>query len=370
MPRFGLVARSAGTPTIRPGSIGDVPINLADQSLVILFAAMALAGALVWYAGTRLVGLVDEIADRTNMGQAFAGMLLLGGITSLPELATATSASLAGTPLLSINDLLGTSSINILLLAVADIVAGKGPLTRQTHKLAPLMQGVLGMILMAAVAISIVTDDIAIPVLGSGILSFALALACLHSLRISNRFENSHGWEAVSLPGAEAEPEERTSRDDSNVKLALLTALAGAVILLGGATLALTGGAIAERTGLGHSIVGFALVGFCTSLPELSSVVAAVKRRRYQLAIGDIFGTNLFNIQIIFIADLFYRGGPILNHAGTFEVVAACLSVIMTGIFVTGMLERRDKTIWRMGRDSALAIIVFAFGLLGLATLA
>lgn len=112
------------------------------------------------------------------------------------------------------------------------------------------------------------------------------------------------------------------------------------------------------------------LVGFCTSLPELSSIIAALKLRRYQLAIGDVFGTNLFNVQIIFVADLFYRGGPVLNEAGTFEAAAACLSVIMTGIFVVGMLERRDKTVWRLGVDSALAILVFAAGLIGLSTLA
>jgi cation:H+ antiporter len=341
-----------------------MPFNFVEQPLVVLFLAMGVAGALVWYAGTRLVGLVDEITKRTGMGQAFAGMLLLGGITSLPEMATASSASLAGNPLLSINDLLGTSSINVLLLAIGDMIYGKGALTHQTYKPAPLMQGVLGMILMAAVAIAMSIGDTTIPILGAGVLSLALAVGCLQAIRVSNRFEASNSWQAVNPP--ELEPEESAGRDYSNFKLGALTLLAGIAILLGGATLALTGDAIAEKSGLGTSIVGFTLVGFCTSLPELSSIIAALKLRRYQLAIGDVFGTNLFNIQIIFIADLFYRGDSVLNSAGTFEVTAACLSVVMTGIFVAGMLERRDRTIWRMGMDSALALIVFAFGLAGL----
>jgi len=223
------------------------------------------------------------------------------------------------------------------------------------------MQGVLGMILMAAVAIAILTGDIAIPILGAGILSLLLALGCWQAMRISNRFEGSDRWQAVDPPELEAGKSAR--REYSNLKLGALTFLAGIAILLGGAILALSGGAIAEKSGLGASIVGFALVGFCTSLPELSSVLAAVKRRRYQLAIGDVFGTNLFNIQIIFIADLFYRDGSVLSSAGNFEVAAACLSVVMTGIFVVGMLERRDKTVWRIGMDSAMALVVFAFGL-------
>jgi cation:H+ antiporter len=200
--------------------------------------------------------------------------------------------------------------------------------------------------------------------IGTGALSLVLALGCWQALRISNRFERSNSWQAVNPP--ELESREGARRDYGNLKLGALTLLAGLAILVGGAALALTGDAIAERSGLGTSIVGFALVGFCTSLPELSSVIAALKLHRYQLAIGDIFGTNLFNIQIIFIADLFYRGDAVLSSAGTFEVVAACLSVVMTGIFVVGMLERRDRTIWRMGTDSALALIVFAFGLIGL----
>lgn len=345
-----------------------MPFNFAELSLTVLIGIMALAGAVVWYAGSRLAGLIDKIAERTGIGQAFAGMLLLGGITSLPELATASTASLAGNPLLSINDLLGTSSINILLLVVGDMVYGKGPLTRQTYKPAPLMQGVLGMMLMAGVAVAIAIGDTTIPLLGTGVLSLLLAVACLQALRIASRFERGNTWKALNPP--DSEPAGDGGRGYSNLALGAVTAAAGLAILVGGATLALTGDAIAEKSGLGTSIVGFALVGFCTSLPELSSVIAALKMRRYQLAIGDIFGTNLFNIQIIFVADLFYRGGPVLRTAGAFEIAAACLSVVMTGIFVVGMLERRDKAIWRMGRDSALALLVFAGGLVGLSMIA
>lgn len=345
-----------------------MPFDLAQQSLPILLSLWAAAAAITWFAGSRLAGLVDEIAQRTGIGQAFAGMLLLGGITSLPEVATASTASAFGNPLLSINDLLGTSSINILLLAVGDIIYGKGPLTYQSDRPAPVMQGVLGMILMAAVAIAIASGDTMIPLVGTGLVSFALALACLQALRVANRFEGSRHWEVVDAP--QSEPAQRDRPEHGNRTLVMLTLLAALGILTGGATLALTGEAIAEKTGLGTSIIGFTLVGFGTSLPELSSILAALKLRRYQLAIGDIFGTNMFNIQIIFIADLFYRGGPALDAAGTFEIAAASLSVIMTGIFVVGLLERRDRTIWRMGEDSALAIIVFAGGLLALSRLA
>jgi cation:H+ antiporter len=104
------------------------------------------------------------------------------------------------------------------------------------------------------------------------------------------------------------------------------------------------------------------LIGFATSLPELSTIVAALRLRRYEMAIGDIFGTNLFNIALIFLADVAYRGEPVLVHAGPFEAVASLLGLVLTGIFLLGLLERRDRTVLRMGDDSLSAIVVFAGG--------
>jgi cation:H+ antiporter len=105
------------------------------------------------------------------------------------------------------------------------------------------------------------------------------------------------------------------------------------------------------------------LVAFATSLPELSSIIAALRRRRYEMAVGDIFGTNLFNIALIFVADLAYPGGPVLRETGRFEAGAAVLGLLLTGIFVVGLLERKDRTIFRMGYDSLAAIVTFLAGL-------
>lgn len=341
--------------------------NFTALSLPALFIIMAIAGAVIWYAGSRLTGLVDALAERTGIGQAFAGMLLLGGITSLPEVATASTASAAGNPLLSINDLLGSAAINLTLLAIGDIVYGRAALTSMSARPATLMQGVLGMILLSGVAIVITTGDVALPFIGTGIGATILLLACLQALRVASRFEKARSWRAVDPPDIRAAKPSGIERGKG--QLIALILLAAIVILVAGAALAMTGGAIAEKTGLGASIVGFALVGFCTSLPELSTIFAALKLGRHELAIGDIFGTNLFNIQIIFLADLVYSGGPVLNEAGGFEIAAASLAALITGIFVVGLLERRDQTIGRMGTDSALALLVFVVGLLALSRL-
>lgn len=345
-----------------------LPIDLTAQSPAALGAVFAAAGAVVWLAGARLASLVDHFAERTGIGKAFAGLLLLGGITSLPEAATVVTATATGNPSLAINNLLGSASINVLLLAVGDVVFGRDALTAMSAKPVTLMQGVLGMILLAGVALAVTGGDVLIPHLGVGVGTAVLAVAGFQALRVSARFERERVWEAVSRPDDDRGEPNSPSR--STPLLVALIAAAGAAILAAGTVLSLTGDALAQATGLGDSLTGFVLVGFATSLPELSSVVAALRLKRYELAIGDIFGTNLFNIQLILLADLIHQDGAILHQAGAFEVAASSLACILTGIFVVGLIERRDRTIGRIGHDSALALATFSVGLFALWRLA
>jgi cation:H+ antiporter len=104
------------------------------------------------------------------------------------------------------------------------------------------------------------------------------------------------------------------------------------------------------------------LVGFATSLPELSSIISAVRLRRYEMALGDVFGTNILTLGLIFLADLVYAGDPVLNQAGRFEAIAATLGIILTGIFLIGLLERANKTFLRMGYDAVAALLTFLAG--------
>ncbi len=330
-------------------------------SIWLNLAIFAVSGVLVWSSGSRLAVYVDGIAGQTGVGQAFIGMLLLGGITSLPEVATVGTAAFAGNAPLALNSLIGSAAINILLLAVADAVLGRDALTSVVAKPATLLQGTLGMLLLAGVAAAAVTGDVVL--LGLGAWSLALLAACIASLWLSSRYERRHVWTAVGSESEEDDEPDRETDEQPLRRLVVKTAVAGGLILVAGFLLAQTGDAIAKQTGLGASLVGLVLVGFATSLPELSSIVSALRIRRYEMAVGDIFGTNLFNIALIFLADLAYRGGPVMDQAGRFEAVAALIALVLTGVFVLGLLERRDRTVLRMGYDSLAAILLYAAGL-------
>lgn len=123
------------------------PID-ADTSLWALVAIFAVAAAAVWTAGARLTRVVDVLAVRTGMGHAFAGMLLLAGMTSLPEVATVGVAAGSGSPGLAVANLLGSCAINVLLLAALDPLAGRGAMTSFIARPSTLLQGVLSMMIL------------------------------------------------------------------------------------------------------------------------------------------------------------------------------------------------------------------------------
>lgn len=328
---------------------------------------LAAAAGVVWAAGKYLVRYVDRLAHRTGMGQGFAGMLLLGGIVSLTEISTVTTAAFTGSPLLALNNLLGSESINLFLLAAVDPLSGREALTSFIVKPAMLFQVGLGIGLLAVVAFAIVVGDF--PIFGVGIWSTLLFLLCLGALWSSARFEKRKTWAALDEGGQAAtgstSDSSAGSEEPPNETLKLLIAklaIAGAVIFAAGFLLSMSGDALAEQTGLGTSFVGFLLVGISTSLPELSTLTAAMKLKRHAMAVGDILGSNIFNLLLIFLTDLVFIGDPVLNYAGRFEIAAALLGIVMMAVLLLGLLERRDRTIFRMGYDSAALIVIFLGG--------
>jgi cation:H+ antiporter len=337
---------------------------------VVVFAASA---AMVWIAGTRMVRLVDDLARRTGMGQGFAGMLLLGGIVSLTEISTVSTAAFTGSPLLALNNLLGSESINLFMLAAVDPLTGPEALTSFIAKSAMLFQAALVITLLAVVAAAVVVGDY--PIFGVGVWSTVLFLLCLGALWRSARYERRKTWiafgrEPVENGNSALKPAASEERPGGPMRpLVLKMGAVAAVIFAAGFLLSLTGDALAKQSGLGESFVGFLLVGISTSLPELSTITAAIRLKRHEMAVGDILGSNVFNLLLIFLTDIAYAGGPVLNHAGRFEIAATLLGILMTGILLLGLLERRDRTIFKMGFESAALIAAFLAGVAVLYTL-
>jgi cation:H+ antiporter len=334
-------------------------MNFESWSFVLLAAVFAAAAVAVWIAGTRLARFADAISGKTGIGQAAIGLVMLGGITSLPEIAVATTATLNGAPTLSINDVLGSASINILILAIADAAYRREALTSHVPTLGVALQGVVGIIALALVAISTSMGEGQFLGIGWGSWLIALSYAICIRLLVKSRIDRKWHPDA-DKPAGERDAQE-SQEEPSLRRLIGYAAICAVVILVAGFLLASTGEVLAEKTGLGTSFFGAVALGFATSLPELSTVLEAVRLRRYTMAISDVFGTNLFNVTILVLVDVLHRGGPVLVEAGRFAATAALLALVLTAIYLAGMLERRDRTVLRMGYDS-IAVVVTYFG--------
>lgn len=333
-----------------------------DEISPLINAAIFIAAAIaVWIAGTKLARYADAIAESTGIGREFLGILLLGGVTSLPELAVATTATLQGTPALSVNDVLGSASINLVVLAVADAVIGRDALTSIPGSPVLMVQGVLGMMLLAIAAAPAVTGDALL--VGMGVWSWVMLASYLLALRLMSSSKSGRTWTATAKARNRHEHASQEDADQSLRALVLRTLSVAVVILAAGFLLARTGEALAHQTGLGTNFFAAIFLALATSLPEWSTVIAATRLHRYEMAISDVFGTNLFNVMIIVLVDALHPGEPVMQQVGAFASFGATLALLLTSFLLVGMLEGRNRTVLRMGWDSAAVLLGYFGGL-------
>src|SRR5581483_9825581 len=129
------------------------------------------------------------------------------------------------------------------------------------------------------------------------------------------------------------------------------------VTLVAGVVLEVAGSHLANRAGINGVIFGATVLAVATALPEISSGVAAVRLGDNELAVADIFGGNSFQVVLFLLADLI-AGKPVLPTSGRQNAWLADLGIALTVIYCWGVIRRREDTIWRLGYDSALALVV------------
>ncbi|WP_374471660.1 sodium:calcium antiporter [Phenylobacterium sp.] len=341
----------------------DLLLNGGD-SLWSSAAIFLTAAVVVWRAGTRLAGYADRFARATGLSGALVGLLLLGGITSLPEISTSITAAVGGSGDLAANNLVGGVALQLVVLAVVDILVGRGALTAIVPRPDVLAYAAMNIALLVIIAMTIAAGEVEL--FGSGVGAGAVLILAVYGLCLWSAASLSRGagWRPAESPHAAA-PEDSPEPDDpgSMGRLSLLLGAAGAVILAGGYLLTRSGESLAGQTGLGANFFGAVFLGGATSLPELSSAIGAVRLKRPQMAMGDVLGGNLFNLALLGLVDVFYRDGPVLGTLGPFSVVAAGLGAVICSIYIVGLVERRDRTVLRMGYDSAMVLAVYAAGL-------
>ncbi|MDN5880976.1 MAG: hypothetical protein L0H75_09390 [Nitrosospira sp.] len=346
--------------------------NFAQANIAVNLSIFAVAAVIVWFAGARITGYANAISSKTGVGQATIGLLLLGGVTSLPEIGATVTSAATGASELAINNLFGSTAIQVAILAIVDQLTGRKALTSVIPDPNVMLQGGLNVLLLAIAAAGMVVGDIS--VLGVGVWAWICVAGYAVSVYVLSRSQGRKPWVAAErgkvdhrLDTQQAKAQEEAGKklaDRSLANLIAWTAGLGFVILVAGYLLSRTGDALSEQSGLGGSFMGFVLLAFGTCLPEFSTTLTAARAGLYTLAVSDILGTNLIHVGLIFVIDLVGAGEPILSQAGAFSVFGALLGIALTALFVIGMAERDDKTILHMGIDSAAVLVCYFAGLI------
>jgi cation:H+ antiporter len=335
------------------------------------------AGAAIWWSGTRLERHANEIAEQTGMGQAFTGTLLLAAATSLPELATTITAIVVLNDVtLAVNSLLGGVALQTALIGLADGLKRKrGALTSFNPEFPLLIQSV-GLVLFICIVIAGITAEGKPVVLDVSAWLILLLLAYVAIMRLTYVHRNRPRWRpADTASGQEEETDSERGRQSSpnqhrsKARLWMRFGMLSALVLAAGWFATHVAETIAKESGLGSAFVGATLLALATSLPELTTTILAARRRHYSMAISNIFGSNAFDLTLLVLADVLFRDGTILERAEVSAVFVALIGAVMTCVYILGMLERADKTILGMGWDSLIALLVYGAGMAVLYTM-
>jgi len=319
------------------------------------FLAFIAAGIVVVFAGTALARYADAIAEATKLGRLWIGSVLLAGATSLPELATDISAVRLGAVDLAVGDLFGSSMANMLILALIDLLPPRKRVLQQAtldHTLSIALA--ISVNALAAVFLLVRPD---FTILGVSPGSVLLFLAYVLGTRAIYLHATREGG-ALSLG---------LSQEESPPKLSLRRALLGfgaaaAVILVSAPIFAWGAKGIAELTGLGNTFVGTWLVGLSTSLPELVASIAAVRMGAFDMAVGNLFGSNAFNMAIFFALDL-AQSGSIFAAADPSHVVSAIFGVILMSLGLAAIAYRAKRRFAMLEPDSLLILVAYLLGI-------
>lgn len=313
---------------------------------------------IILFAGTKLARYGDIIAEKTGLGRLWIGLVLLALITSMPELVNGVSSvALVKLPDLALGDLLGSCIFNLLILALLDVVHRRTPVLSNAS-LSHIMSAGAGILLIALAAGSILAGEgfSGLALGWVGIPSILIIILYLVAVRYMFRFERKRQSATPS-----GEPPQYG--DVSMRTVWLKFAFASAAVIGAGIWLPFVGREIAEITGWGASFIGTLFLAVTTSMPELVVTVAALRLGAIDMAVADLVGSNMADIAIIALVDLFYTEGSLIASVSSTHITTAIVAIAMTLIVILALrFRQRHKTFVVISWYAVVLIMLYAFG--------
>lgn len=315
-------------------------------------AGFILCSAAIVFAGTKLSFYGNQIAELTGLGKAWLGLVIMAAVTSLPELITGiSSVAIIDAPNLAASDVFGSCVFNLLILSMLDAIVKK-PLTslvRNTHVFA----AACGIILITLAAFGIILSNV-LPVIGwFSIITLVIFAVYIFSVWLIFRFEKK------SLQDI-GESRPLSEKKAGLLRKTLLLYGLNALIVIGAAIfLPFFGENISLMTGLGNTFFGTLFLAASTSLPELVVSVSAVRLGSLDIAVGNLFGSNIFNIFILGLDDVIYNDGSLFARIDQSHLLSILTVIIMTSVAMTGLLFRQQRKRFVLATDTFIILLLY-----------
>jgi len=326
----------------------------------ILFLALI---AVIVYAGSKLSRYGDALGEKVGLSGSWIGVVLLAAVTSMPEMFAGISASgLVKQADLALGNLFGACIMNMVVVALLGILHHPDPIHRKAGEEQALGAS-LAMAALALAGLGLVLSRELVPVslFDIGIFAIAIFLFYLVAQRLIFLFEKRRS--------PASEPQEYGHLSLKAVVLRF--SLAALVIVAAGTALPYVAEALAKQMGWGRSFVGSILMSLATTSPEMVVSISALRMGQVGMALGNLYGSCIFNMSLIFIDDIFYPGS-ILAQASSTHVFTALLAITMVAVSLIGLIFRAEKKSLRhMSWDSLIilglyllgAVLIFRMGL-------
>lgn len=303
--------------------------------MLLLWVQLLFCAGLIWAAGARLSRYGDVIAEKMGWSRSWIGFILLASVTSLPELVSGMSAvTLVDAPDLALGNALGACVLNLTMIMILDFLhRAQSVYTRASQ--GHILSAAFGVILIGWVGANVMLSrEAVVPTVAHvSVASLIVILLYAVAVRMVFRYEREHlavevGERAAFYP------------DVSLGHAAARYAFAAAVVVAMGAWLPFVGNELAVTMGWSRSFVGTLFLALITTLPEMAVTITAFRIGALDLAIGNLLGSNLFNMFIVAIEDGAFLRGSLFAHVSTVHLISALSAMMMNGVAITGLLYR------------------------------
>jgi cation:H+ antiporter len=341
--------------------------------LPILSAIFAAAGIVVWIAGVYVSKTTDVLSSRFKLGEALGGAILLAIVTNLPEIAITASGAMRNQLGIATGNILGGIAIQTVVLVVLDAFAIKkrAPLIGHAAGLDLVLEAVFVIVMLTLVVIGHQLPDALVwhGLTPDGLIIGGTWIAGLYFI---GKARGNLPWQSSGdAPGGQPhrtqrqKAEKAKGQETGTAWAAIVFVIAASATLIAGVVLQQTSETMAKQMGLSGVVFGATILAAITALPEISTGFAAVKLGDYKLAVSDIFGGNAF-LPVIFLVATLVSGKSVLPHATKADMYLTALGMLLTAVYIYGLIFRPRRQIARMGLDSFVVLILYVIGVVGL----